>query len=81
VLTVSSSQDPVVGWVAQRQRYQLYQLYLPERTFQRDRGVDDDVGPYVFAPLRNPDLVAAGAELLWTDPAVRIGLWKEPTSG
>lgn len=78
VRPVPTSQDPVVKWVPQRQRFQLYQLYLPERTFLRDRGVDDEIGPYVFAPLHDPELVDAGATLLWTDPSIRIGLWEEP---
>ena len=78
VRPVSSSKDPVVKWVPQRQRYMLYQLYLPQRTFLRDRGVDDDIGPYVFAPLHDTELVDAGATLLWTDPGIQIGLWKEP---
>lgn len=79
VRPVPSAHDPVVSWVPQRQRYQLYQLYLPERTFLRDRGVDDDIGPYVFAPLRDPDLIDAGARLIWKDPAIQIGLWEERT--
>lgn len=74
---VPDSQDPIVRWITQRQRFQLYQMFLPHRTFVRDRGVDDDVGPYVFAPLRDPDLTQAGAELVWTDPSSQIGLWKE----
>ncbi len=79
VRPVPNSQDPAVKWVAQRQRYQLYQLFLPERSFLRDSGTDDDIGPYVFAPLRDPDLVDAGAELIWRDPNSSIGLWKEPS--
>jgi hypothetical protein len=78
VRPVPSSQDPGVEWVSQRQRYQLYQLYLPERTFLRDRGVDDDVGPFVFAPLDDSDLLDAGATVIWRDPNIRIGLWEEP---
>jgi len=78
VRTIPSSQDPVVSWTTQRQRYQVYQFFLTDRIVLRDRGLDDDIGPYVFAPLRTPDLVEAGAELLWTDPSVRIGLWREP---
>lgn len=78
---VPDAQDPAVGWVPQRQRFQLYQLWLPDRVFLRDRGLDDDVGPYVFAPLDDPDLVDAGAELLWRDPGIKVGLWKEPAPG
>ncbi|MEO7398437.1 MAG: hypothetical protein ABIW84_07735 [Ilumatobacteraceae bacterium] len=79
VRTVPSSKDPVVAWVPQRQRYLMYQLYLPERSFVRDRGPDDDVGPYVFSVLNDPEMLDTGAELIWTDPTVKIGLWKEPS--
>ncbi len=78
VRTIPSSEDPVVSWTTQRQRYQVYQFFLSDRIVLRDRGLDDDVGPYVFAPVGTEDLVGAGAELLWTDPSVRIGLWREP---
>ncbi|NNE12777.1 MAG: hypothetical protein HKN41_11110 [Ilumatobacter sp.] len=78
VRPVRDSEDPVVRFVPQRQRFQLYQLYLPDRTFLRDRGVDDDVGPYVFAPLRDPELTEAGAQVIWFDRSLRIGLWEEP---
>ncbi len=78
VRPVPNSRDPVVKWVPQRQRFQLYQLFLPERSFVRDRGVDDDVGPYVFAVLDDPELLEAGARVVWRDPGLRIGLWQEP---
>ena len=78
VRPVPSSREPEIAWVPQRQRYMLYQLYLPDRSFVRDRGVDDGVGPYVFAPVEDPDMLAADAQLLWSDPTIRIGLWKEP---
>ncbi len=81
VRPVPNSRDPVVDWVPQRQRFQLYQLFLPERSFVRDRGVDDDVGPFVFAPLEDPEMIEAGAELIWRDPSLRIGLWEEPGDG
>lgn len=78
VRTIPTAQDPIVSWTTQRQRYQVYQFHLSDRIVLRDRGLDDDIGPYVFAPLGTDDLVDAGAELLWTDPSVRIGLWREP---
>lgn len=79
VRPVPNSRDPVVNWVPQRQRFQLYQLFLPERSFVRDRGVDDDVGPYVFAPVDDPDMLDAGATVVWRDPSIDIALWLEPT--
>jgi hypothetical protein len=79
VKMVRDSEDPAVSWERQRQRYQLYELYLPSHTMERDRGVDDAVGPYVFAPAEDPELVEAGAEVLWTDPVHAVSLWREPT--
>ncbi len=79
VRPVPNSRDPIVEFVPQRQRFQLYQLYLPQRSFVRDRGVDDDVGPYVFAPLQDPDMLEAGATVVWRDPSISIALWLEPT--
>ena len=76
---VRDADGPAASWDDQRRRGQLYQMYLPDREFLRDRGVDDGVGPYVFAPVGDPELEEAGAEVLWTDPRVRIALWREPT--
>ena len=57
----------------------LYQYYLPANPVIRDTDpAPQPWTPYVFAPLGDPDLVAAGAELLWRDPGVSIGLWEEP---
>jgi hypothetical protein len=52
-------------------------MYLPHRTFVRDHGTDDSVGPYVFAPVNDPDMREADADVLWTDPTVRVALWRE----
>lgn len=76
---VRDADGPTASWDDQRRRGQLYQMYLPDRQFLRDRGVDDAVGPYVFAPVGDPELVDAGAEVLWTDPRVQIALWREPS--
>lgn len=78
---VRDADNPAASWDDQRRRGQLYQMYLPDREFVRDRGVDDGVGPYVFAPVGDPELAEAGAEVLWTDPRVRIALWREPAGG
>ena len=55
-----------------------YQWFLPDHQIVRDGGLTDDVGPFVFAPLSDPDLTAAGAQVLWIDPRVDIALWREP---
>ena len=65
---VLAADKPGVTWDDQRRRAQLYQFALPHHLFQRDRGIDDDVGPYVFAPTNDKILKAAGGTILWTDP-------------
>ncbi|MET0324570.1 MAG: hypothetical protein ABW219_05045 [Ilumatobacteraceae bacterium] len=76
---VPSRDDPSATWAQQRLRSMLYQFYLPANSVIRDTDpAPRPWTPYVFAPLRDPDLVAAGAELLWRDPAVSMGLWEEP---
>jgi hypothetical protein len=69
---------PPISWDDQRRRGQLYQFALPDHRFVRDNGPDDGVGPWVFAPLGDRLMKDVGAELLWTDPGVKFGLWKEP---
>ncbi len=78
---VLEKDEPAATWDDQRRRAQLYQFYLPGHRFSRDTGIDDNVGPYVFAPLRDKTMVAGGAKLLWSDPNVQVGLWLEPTAG
>jgi hypothetical protein len=75
---VRDAEYPKVGWDDQRRRIQLYQFSLPNHLVLRDRGVDDDVGPYVFAPLEDPELEAAGAAVVWRDPTIQYALWREP---
>jgi hypothetical protein len=77
---VREADKPNVTWDDQRRRAQLYQFALPGHRFERDRGLDDGVGPYVFAPSNDKILREAGGEILWTDPKVRLALWREPTS-
>jgi hypothetical protein len=75
---VPEKENPSITWDDQRRRAQLYQFALPHHQFSRDHGLDDEVGPYVFAPTNDPEMKAAGAELLWTEPRVKLSLWKEP---
>jgi hypothetical protein len=77
---VREDDKPNVNWDDQRRRAQLYQFALPNHRFERDRGIDDDVGPYVFAPTNDKILKAAGGTILWTDPRVKVSLWLEPAS-
>ncbi len=71
--------EPSLVFLGTQQRLaQLYQMYLPDHRFAVDKGLDDDVGPYVFAPKANEPLVAAGAEMLWIDERSGMALWHEP---
>lgn len=75
---VPDAEHPKVKWDDQRRRLQIYQFALPDRLVVRDAGVDDAVGPYVFAPIGDKELAAAGAKVLWKDPSIMYGLWQEP---
>lgn len=76
---VLAADKPGVSWDDQRRRAQLYQFALPHHRFERDRGISDDVGPYVFAPTNDKILKAAGGKVLWTDPKIKVSLWEEPS--
>ncbi|MET0909782.1 MAG: hypothetical protein ABWZ99_09945, partial [Ilumatobacteraceae bacterium] len=76
---VPNRDDPSATWAQQRLRSMLYQFYVPTNPVIRDSDpAPQPWTPYVFAPLGDPDLLAAGAELLWRDPGVSMGLWQEP---
>jgi hypothetical protein len=77
---VPAKDKPGVSWDEQRRRAQIYQFALPHHRFERDRGTDDEIGPYVFAPSNDTLMREAGATILWTDPKVKLSLWEEPTS-
>jgi hypothetical protein len=77
---VLAKDKPNVSWDDQRRRAQLYQFALPHHRFVRDYGIDDDVGPYVFAPTNDKILKAAGGRILWTDPKLKVSLWLEPAA-
>ncbi|MGI9051060.1 MAG: hypothetical protein ACR2HQ_00135 [Ilumatobacteraceae bacterium] len=74
---VTNDEDPAATWGDQRLRTMTYQFYLPDNAMTED---GPEVGPgYVFAPLADPDLLAAGGVVRWRDPRVRIGLWFVPS--
>jgi hypothetical protein len=77
---VRDADYPKVDWDDQRRRIQLYQFSLPGHLVLRDRGVDDGVGPYVFAPVGDRELTAAGATVIWKDPKIQYALWQEPAA-
>ncbi len=54
-------------------------MYLPEYRFRVDEGLDDAVGPYVFAPRQDPELTEAGATTLWESDNIGMALWLEPS--
>jgi hypothetical protein len=79
MMFVPDSQHPTASLGKQRQRRLVYQFYLPHQALYTD-GLepDRDAVPYVFAPLLDPTMLANGAELVWSDPSVAIGLWFDP---
>jgi hypothetical protein len=64
----------------QRVFAQAFQFYLSSREFELDDGPADQVGPYVFAPEDDPMMIAHEAELVYLDPRIGIGLWRENTT-
>ena len=76
---VHDADYPKVEWDDQRRRIQLYQFSLPDHLVLHDYGVDDSVGPYVFAPMEDSELTAAGAKVIWKDPKIQYALWQEPS--
>jgi len=78
VVMVPDDQNPRVPYGVQRQRYQLYQLYLPDREFVWERTPQWPTSDFVFAPVANPAMVEAGATVVWGDPDVRMALWEVP---
>ena len=79
MMFVPDSQHPTASLGQQRQRRLVYQFYLPHQALYTD-GLEPDRNavPYVFAPLLDPTMLANGAELVWSDPSVAIGLWFDP---
>ena len=65
-----------MSWPDQRLRTMLYQFYLPDHPMSVDGSGAGGMGRYVFAPVGDPELSAAGAEVVWRDPTVAIGLWR-----
>jgi hypothetical protein len=78
VVIVPDSERPRVPYAQQRQRYQIYQLYLPDRELVWERTPHRPGTTYLLAPAGYPPLVDAGATIRWGDPAVRVALWELP---
>ncbi|MDW3215098.1 MAG: glycosyltransferase family 39 protein [Ilumatobacteraceae bacterium] len=77
---VSRDEPSYVSMNAQRRAALLYQAYLPDYEIVRDAGLDDGVGPFVFAPRLDPTLTEAGAVELWVAQDSGMALWREPVS-
>ena len=79
---VPTRDRPAAAYTAQRLRSLLYQFYLPENALSVD-GTSDSVSssPFVFAPLGDDVLEAAGAVVVWRDPTVPMALWREDQRG
>ncbi|MEQ8439597.1 MAG: hypothetical protein RIB65_19050 [Ilumatobacter fluminis] len=64
--------------VEQRQRFQVYQLFLDDREFVWERRPGRYSTNYVLAPSRVRALVEAGGEVVWYDPGKPMALWQLP---
>jgi hypothetical protein len=53
-----------------------YQWYLPGVEFRTYAGQRDSVGSSVFAVTYHDDLIEGGAELIWADQDLWVGLWR-----
>ena len=78
VLMVSDSENPRVPYGTQRQRYQVYQLYLLDREIVWERTPPRFTADFVLAPAGTDALVAAGGRVRWGDPTARMALWELP---
>jgi hypothetical protein len=69
---------PAVGTHLQFSMAMAYEWFTPSVAFEFDRGLRDDVGPYVFAPTNDVPLALNGG-VVWADPIYDIALWVEPS--
>lgn len=76
VLMVEEQSVPDYG--VQRQRFQLYQLYLPDRSFVWERSPGALVSRFVVAPAQVAELTRAGAVVRWRDSGKAMALWEMP---
>ena len=76
---VRTRERPAAAYTDQRLRSLLYQFYLPENPLSVDgTGGSTSSSPFVFAPVGDDVLEAAGAVVVWRDPTVPMALWREP---
>lgn len=74
----ASMQDRDVGLGTPKQRFLLYQFYLPDIRFEIDDGGPEDDSRFVFAPTDDAELVDQGGQLVWRDWGAAVGLWELP---
>jgi hypothetical protein len=78
VLFVPDDDRPRVPYAIQRQRAQVYQLYLFDHELVLERTPRRIGAQFVLAPAGTAVLVDAGATVRWGDPRVRMALWELP---
>jgi hypothetical protein len=66
------------SYTVQRQRFQVYQLFLPDHEFVWERSAGTFSTRYVLAPSRVDSLRDAGGTVRWRDPAKPMALWELP---
>ena len=77
---VADAQGPSLPLAYQAAYAYIYEWFLDDHQFVTDVGNDDDVGPYVFAPVNDPTFLSSGGTIVWWDPGVPLALWREPDS-
>jgi hypothetical protein len=75
---ITDARSQTANNLEQRQRYQVYQLYLPDHEMVWERDPARPSTRFVVAPLRNPAMIDAGASVVWRDPDKAIALWELP---
>ena len=78
VVMVRDTSTP--SYTVQRQRFQVYQLFLPDHEFVWERSPDTFSTRFVLAPSRADALRDAGATVRWRDPAKPMALWEIPST-
>ena len=64
------------SYVEQRQRFAVYQLFLPDHEFVWERTPGRYRTRFVMAPTRVPALRDAGYSIVWYDPVKPMALWE-----
>ena len=76
VVMVRDTERP--SYTEQRQRFAVYQLFLPDHEFVWERTPGTYRTTFILAPSGTAPLVRAGGIIRWRDPAKPMALWELP---